>query len=155
MCRCRNVNKRTTGKHSARAATEFEQVALSVAWRVRLEYCFRQLEQLRTAFNELLVQLPAALAASPQARMLANASNPALYNIVELVYRSPTYEGQSKDFEFSRRTMTDHWQAGYADAGTILAHDQVRQLPRAEDNPALYDFVTNRLPRSAIKGIHP
>jgi hypothetical protein len=31
----------------------------------------------------------------------------------------------------------------------------VRQLPRAEDNPALYDFVTNRLPHSATKGIHP
>jgi NTE family protein len=61
--------------------------------------------------------MPAELAATPQARLLAEASDPARYNIVEMVYRSPTYEGQYKDFEFSRRTMNEHWQAGYAGCG--------------------------------------
>jgi NTE family protein len=105
---------------------------------------FRKLEKLRTAFNELLPQMPPELAATPQARMLAEASDPALYNIVELIYRSPTFEGQCKDFEFSRRTMNDHWQAGFADAGTTLAHDEVLTLPGSGDNPAIYDFLTPR-----------
>jgi NTE family protein len=103
---------------------------------------FRKLEKLRTAFNELLVRMPPELATSPQARLLAEASDPALYNIVELVYRSPTYEGQCKDFEFSRRTMKDHWQAGYADATATLAHDDVLRLPNIGDNPAIHDFLT-------------
>jgi NTE family protein len=103
---------------------------------------FRKLEKLRTAFNELLAQMPAALAASPQARLLAAAADPALYNIVELVYRSPTYEGQAKDFEFSRRTMREHWQAGHADARATLAHPEVLRLPSMKANPALYDFLT-------------
>ena len=105
---------------------------------------FRRLEKLRTAFNELLAQMPAELANSPQARLLAKASDQAVYNIVQLVYRSPTYEGQSKDFEFSRVTMTEHWRAGYDDAGVTLSHPQVLALPASEQSPAIYDFLTRR-----------
>ena len=103
---------------------------------------FRKVEKLRAAFIELLAQMPPELAATPQARMLAEASDPALYNIVELVYRSPTYEGQSKDFEFSAKTMQEHWRAGYADADTTLAHAEVLTLPSIQNSPAVYDFLT-------------
>ncbi|MDB5781782.1 MAG: hypothetical protein JWQ50_1697 [Caballeronia mineralivorans] len=105
---------------------------------------FRKLEKLRFAFNELLAQMPAELASSPQARLLAQASDPAVYNIVQLVYRSPNYEGQSKDFEFSRRTMMEHWRAGYDDAGVTLSHPKVLALPSIEQSPAIYDFLTPR-----------
>jgi NTE family protein len=125
----------------ASVATRMKEIQYSSRTRSATD-AFRRTEKLRTAFNELLAQMPAGLAASPQARLLAAASDPALYNIVELVYRSPTYEGQYKDFEFSRRTMNEHWQAGYADASTTLAHREIFELPRPEDNPALYDFLT-------------
>jgi NTE family protein len=105
---------------------------------------FRRVEKLRTAFNELLAQMPQELAASPQAQLLAQASDQAVYNIVQLVYHSPTYEGESKDYEFSRRTMEDHWRAGYQDAGTTLAHPEVLALPPVEKSPAVYDFLTRR-----------
>lgn len=113
---------------------------------------FRKLEKLRTAFNELLAQMPSELAASPQARLLAKVSDQAVYNIVQLVYRSPTYEGQSKDFEFSRRTMLEHWRAGYDDAGLTLSHPKVLALPPIEQSPAIYDFLTRR---HAAAGSHP
>ncbi|MGZ5198981.1 MAG: patatin-like phospholipase family protein [Telluria sp.] len=131
----------------AGVAVRMKEIQYSSRTRSATE-SFRKLEKLRTAFNELLVQMPPGLAASPQARLLAEASDPALYNIVELVYRSPTYEGQCKDFEFSRRTMTDHWQAGYADATATFAHDEVLTLPRIQDNPAIYDFLTPRASKS-------
>ena len=111
---------------------------------------FRRLEKLRIAFNELLAQMPAELAASPQARLLAKASDQAVYNIVQLVYRSPTYEGQSKDFEFSRRTMLEHWRAGYDDAGETLSHPQVLALPTIHQSPAIYDFLTRRHPAAGF-----
>jgi NTE family protein len=105
---------------------------------------FRRVEKLRTAFNELLAQMPQSLAASPQAKLLAEASDQAVYNIVQLVYHSPTYEGESKDYEFSRRTMEDHWRAGYEDAGATLAHPEVLALPPLEQSPAVYDFLSGR-----------
>lgn len=105
---------------------------------------FRNVQALRAAFNELLAQLPPELAGTPQARMLAEASDPAVYNIVQLIYRSPTYEGQWKDYEFSRRTMEEHWRAGYRDAQTTLAHPEVLTLPDKAQGVNVYDFLTPR-----------
>ncbi|NHZ77917.1 patatin-like phospholipase family protein [Massilia sp. CCM 8695] len=105
---------------------------------------FRKMAELRTAFKELLAQMPAALADTPQARLLAEASDDAVYNIVQLVYRSPNDEGQSKDFEFSRRTMNEHWRSGYDDAALTLSHPQIMALLAAGQSPAIYDFLTSR-----------
>ncbi len=130
----------------ASVATRMKEIQYSSRTRNATD-AFRRLEQLRTPFKQLLALMPAELAASPQALLLIDELEPALYNIVELVYRSPTYEGQYKDFEFSRRTMTDHWQAGLADATKTFAHEQIFRLPRAEDSPAHYDFLTAPAPR--------
>jgi NTE family protein len=96
---------------------------------------------LRAAFNELLPQLPETLAASPQAKLLAQASDPAVYNIVELIYRSPTYEGQSKDYAFSRRAMEDHWKAGYRDANKTLTHPEVLERSPTPSSVNVFDFL--------------
>jgi NTE family protein len=102
---------------------------------------FRRAQKLRAAVNELLGQLPAELAATPLAKRLAKESDPAVYNIVQLVYRSPTYEGQSKDFEFSRQTMEDHWRAGYRDAVETLAHPEVLKCPTSPSAVQVFDFL--------------
>ena len=127
----------------ASVAVRMKEVQFSSRTRAATDN-FRKLEKLRTAFNELLAQMPAELAKSPQARLLARASDQAVYNIVQLVYRSPTYEGQSKDFEFSRTTMNEHWRAGFDDAGVTLSHPKVLALPPIEKSPAIYDFLTRR-----------
>jgi NTE family protein len=124
----------------AAVAVRMKEVQFSSRTRAATDN-FRRVEKLRTAFNELLAQMPRELAASPQARMLAEASDQAVYNIVQLVYHSPTYEGDSKDYEFSRRTMLDHWRAGYDDAGKTLAHPEVLALPALADSPAVFDFT--------------
>lgn len=101
---------------------------------------FERGQKLRLAFNQLFAKLPAEFAKTPQAQMLAKAADPAHFNIVHLIYRSPTYEGQSKDYEFSRKTMQDHWAAGYRDAKTTLAHPEILSKPKTAVE--VYDFVT-------------
>ena len=105
---------------------------------------FRNSQRLRAAFNELLAQMPPELAATPQARLLAEAADPAVYNIVQLVYRSATYEGQSKDYEFSRRTMEEHWAAGRRDALKTLTHPEVLTRPKGVNAVEVFDFISNR-----------
>lgn len=112
---------------------------------------FRQVQELRAAFHELLAHMPPELAATPQARLLAKASDPAVYNIVQLVYRSATYEGQSKDYEFSRRTMVEHWRAGYDDATATLEHPEILTLPTTAQSVAIYDFLTPAAERRPAK----
>jgi NTE family protein len=48
-----------------------------------------------------------------------------VYNIVHLIYGPKTYEGHSKDYEFSRLSMEEHWRAGYRDARRTLRHPEV------------------------------
>jgi NTE family protein len=117
---------------------------------------FRERQKLRTAFNALLEKMPPELAATPEAKMLADASDPAVYNIVQLVYRSPTYEGESKDYEFSRQTMEDHWRTGYEHATHTLDHPEVLTPPTDPSGVAVYDFThpsaAEAAPAKAPKG---
>jgi len=103
---------------------------------------FRKLQRMRAVYNELLALMPPELAATPQAKLLARASDPARYNIVQLIYRSPDHEGQSKDYEFSRLSMEDHWAAGRRDAATTLAHPEVLALPVEQQAVHVYDFLS-------------
>ncbi|WP_426197439.1 DUF3734 domain-containing protein [Massilia sp. DWR3-1-1] len=127
----------------ATVAVRMKEVQYSSRTRAATDH-FRDSEKYRAAFKELLAQMPPALAATPQAKLLVAASDQAVYNIIQLVYHSPTYEAQSKDYEFSRRTMLDHWRAGYDDAARTLSHPEVLRLPPQAKSPAVYDFLSLR-----------
>ena len=122
-------------------AVRMKEVQFSSRTRAATD-SFKKLQKLRAAFNELLAQMPPELVATPQARLLAEASDPAVYNIVQLVYRSATYEGQSKDYEFSRRTMEEHWAAGRRDALLTLSQPEVLARPTAAHSVQTFDFTT-------------
>lgn len=134
----------------SQVAVRMKEVQFSSRTRAATD-AFCSVQKLRAAFNELLAQMPPELAATPQAKMLAKASDPAVYNIVQLIYRSAAYEGQSKDFEFSRQTMQEHWLAGYNDASATLSHPQVLALPTTAQGVAIYDFLTTALQRQSAK----
>ena len=131
----------TLPRDLSEVAVRMKEVQFSSRTRAATD-AFVRSHALRCAFNELLKQMPPKLAKSEAAQMLAAAADPALYNLVQLVYRSATYEGQSKDFEFSRRTMQEHWRAGYDDAGSTLAHPEIMTLPDAAQGIAVYDFLS-------------
>ena len=102
---------------------------------------FKRTQKLRAAFNELLKRMPPDLVATDEARLLAQSSDPAVFNIVQLIYRSPAYEGQSKDYDFSRATMTDHWKAGLRDADRTLDHPETLTPPTEASGVNVYDFT--------------
>jgi NTE family protein len=90
---------------------------------------FKRIQHMRLAAADLLRKLPKALAQSPEAETLAAMSDRKVYNIIQLIYRSKNYEGHSKDYEFSRRSMEEHWRAGHHDAVRTLKHPEVLQRP--------------------------
>jgi len=125
----------------AEVAVRMKEIQYSSRTRAATDE-FRRMQKLREVFQELLAQMPDDLKATPQAQLLAAASDPAVYNIVQLIYRSPSYEGHAKDYEFSRRTMEEHWAAGRRDAETTLAHREVLTLPTTPQAVHVYDFLT-------------
>ncbi|HEY9237512.1 MAG TPA: DUF3734 domain-containing protein, partial [Burkholderiaceae bacterium] len=74
------------------------------------------------AARRLIDKLPPALRDDPDALALARLKpDCAAVDVVHLIYRSKHYESQSKDYEFSRLSMREHWDAGRADmTGTLL-----------------------------------
>ena len=69
----------------------------------------------KVALRALLAALPEELRTSPNAALLGDLSYENAVTVVKLCYRRKPYEGPSKDFEFSRQTMLDHWRTGLED----------------------------------------
>ena len=101
---------------------------------------FKHLQKLRHALASLLGKLPDDLKSSPEARLLGNAADRTVYNIVHLIYRAKTYEGHSKDYEFSRLSMEEHWRAGYRDARRTLRHSEVLESPTSREGLLTFDL---------------
>ena len=69
----------------------------------------------KVALRALLNALPADLRNSENVALLGDLTYENAVTVVKLCYRRKPYEGPSKDYEFSRQTMLDHWHAGLHD----------------------------------------
>ncbi|KQT87118.1 patatin-like phospholipase family protein [Aurantimonas sp. Leaf443] len=135
----------------ASVAVRMKEIQFSSRTRAATD-AFTARRELRAAFQALHAQLPDALKETREARLLAAESDPAVTSIVQLIYRSPTYEGQSKDYEFSRQTMEDHWRTGYENARRTLSHREVLTPPADPPGIAVYDFINEgRAHRAALR----
>jgi NTE family protein len=79
-----------------------------------------QQQAIAQAARRLIAKLPAALREDPDAKALAEVRCEAEVAVVHLIYRSKRYESHSKDYEFSRLSMEEHWQAGRDDTAKTL-----------------------------------
>jgi NTE family protein len=89
----------------------------------------------------LFEKLPEALRNSPEAQLLQPLGNQKIYNIVHLIYRAQNYEGHSKDYDFSRASMQEHWRAGYRDAIRTLRHPEVLERPTSPEGVFTFDLL--------------
>jgi NTE family protein len=102
---------------------------------------FKYVQKLRHALAGLLKNIPDELKNSPEARLLETAAEHKVYNIVHLIYRAKNYEGHSKDYEFSRLSMQEHWHAGYHDALRTLRHREVLERPTSNEGVLTFDLA--------------
>lgn len=104
---------------------------------------FRTQQKLRAALADLIAELPERLRNTTEYALLAPHADRKVYNIIQLIYRSKHYEADSKDFEFSWKSMEDHWAAGYADTVRTLRHPEVLERPISADGVFTFDVATN------------
>lgn len=101
---------------------------------------FKRLHRLQRDLADLLGRLPDDLLEHEDVRRLKIAASHNVHNLVHLIYRARDYEGHSKDYEFSRISMQDHWRAGYHDAQRTLRHPEVLARPSSADGVATFDL---------------
>jgi NTE family protein len=93
------------------------------------------------ALSSLLEKLPKEPRDSQEVAVLNPVANRKVYNLVELIYRSKRYERDSKDYEFSRASMEDHWRAGYHDTARTLRHPEILERPKNLEGVLTFDLA--------------
>jgi NTE family protein len=101
---------------------------------------FKSVHRVQRALAALLRRLPADFEENDDLKILKSVASDKVYNIVQLIYRARNYEGHSKDYEFSRLSMQDHWRAGYHDAVRTLRHPEVLTRPTSLDGVYTFDL---------------
>jgi NTE family protein len=101
---------------------------------------FKSLHRLQRELAALLSKLPEDLREHEDLSLLRKAASHNVHNLVHLIYRARDYEGHSKDYEFSRASMQDHWRAGYHDALRTLRHPEVLARPTSADGVSTFDL---------------
>jgi NTE family protein len=113
---------------------------------------FEQIQDLRHTIAKAVAALPQELARLPEIVALGDCIDHSVYNIVHLIYRSRRYEGDAKDYEFSRLSMDDHWRAGYRDAALTLQHPEVFERPPDRQGVFTFDIGRAQLKESDNEG---
>lgn len=104
---------------------------------------FKKEQRLRNALADLIAKLPDRLRETPEFALLNPEAGRKVYSIVQLIYRSKHYEGESKDFEFSSLSMEDHWAAGLNDTVRTLRHPEVLERPGTADGVFTFDVAAH------------
>ena len=101
---------------------------------------FKSLHRLQRDLAALLSRLPEDLREQEDVKLLRTVASNNVHSLVHLIYRARDYEGHSKDYEFSRLSMQDHWRAGYHDALRTLRHPEVLARPTSADGVSTFDL---------------
>jgi len=96
---------------------------------------------LQQALASLLGRLPPRLRDEPEVAALAAHLHSEPIDIVHLIYRNKPYELDSKDYEFSRITLREHWEAGMRDMRSTLAHPEYLLREAQAGGVTTYDLA--------------
>ncbi|MEG3149639.1 patatin-like phospholipase family protein [Sphingomonas sp. ZT3P38] len=135
------------------AATERPRTIMDVAARekeIRFSSRTRQVSDQvmrirkdREIARKVLAKLPAALRDDPDVLALAANSAEHPVNLVQLIYRTNAWEGGSRDFEFSARTMREHWHAGHAAVNETMVNARLVAANIETGKSAAFDLTAH------------
>jgi NTE family protein len=103
---------------------------------------FRRQHNMRRAMRRMLDAMSPAQRAALDVPGVEDMCSDAVMNIVHLIYRRKVYESHAKDYEFSRRSMEDHWAAGYADTRRSLSHPGLLDPPPPHIGVVVHDLTS-------------
>jgi NTE family protein len=126
-------------RNIAEVITRQKEIQYSSRTRAGTDH-FKRVQRIRRAIDALLRELPEEFAHNEEVQILETVASRKVYNVVQLIYRARNYEGHSKDYEFSRLSMQDHWRAGYHDAVRTLRHPEVLTRPTSLDGVLTFDL---------------
>ncbi len=107
-------------------------------------------QDLHQRLRALAALLPPARRSDPQVQQLLAGTRDTAITLVHLIHRHKGSETQTRDYEFSRASMQEHWQVGHAD----MAHS-LRSLATTKAKPEPGDFRVFDYTRPVHPGVTP
>ncbi|MCJ2180646.1 patatin-like phospholipase family protein [Novosphingobium album (ex Hu et al. 2023)] len=104
----------------------------------------RQMQTMRAAARRLARKLPEEWRKDPDLAAVLNHHPEGAVAVMHLINRTRGYESNSKDYEFSRMTVEEHWAAGRADALWSLEHPDWTGRSLAPDEIMTFDLAGDR-----------
>jgi NTE family protein len=101
----------------------------------------KKIHDARKALRDLLSKLPDDLKSDPSVKFLCEVSKENTVTVVHLIYRSKNYESSSKDYDFSRLGMVEHWNAGARDVHLSMRHKDWLERPQSDETMVTYDLT--------------
>ena len=100
----------------------------------------REIEALRSTLADVIAKLPPNLRADPQVKKLEGISRRGPLSLVHLINRCDTKSSDFKDFEFSRATVDQLWQAGHDDVQKVLQHPEACRVTDLGNGVRVFDL---------------
>ena len=100
-----------------------------------------EMQRLRGALRRLIRRLPADLRNDRDLRALDATLHTQRVDIVHLIYRQSAFESESKDYEFSRPSMLEHWQSGIDDMRRTHQHLDRLHASALDPDVTVYDLA--------------
>ena len=105
----------------------------------------KKVHDAKKAVRELIAKLPDSFKDDPLVATLNEAAKENTVTVVHLIYRSKTHEASSKDYDFSRLGMVEHWAAGERDVYSSMSHPEWLNRPQSGETMVTYDLCENGL----------
>ena len=100
---------------------------------------YRKLREWKDHLARALAKLPPSDLTEEERRLKDELSKLPDLTILQLIYQQKSYEGQTRDYDFSRASMEEHWQAGLEDTRRTLTHREWLELPKHGSTIVVHD----------------
>ncbi|MCG6204920.1 patatin-like phospholipase family protein [Rhodopseudomonas sp. HC1] len=101
----------------------------------------KQIHNTRKALRHLIDRLPDELRNDPAYAILHEAAKENAVTVVHLIYRKRDYEASSKDYDFSRLNMIEHWKSGEQDVYVSMRHQEWQRPPQDGETMVTWDLT--------------
>ena len=99
-----------------------------------------KLRREREAIRRVLDKLPDDLRTDPDVVALTDMAREYPVNVVQLIYRANDWESGSRDYEFSARTMAEHWAAGREAVAATIDRSELVAANILDGKTAAFDL---------------
>jgi NTE family protein len=100
--------------------------------------------KLKTQLRDAIAKIPEADLSDEQKQLRKDLAVLPAANILQLIYKQKAYEGDAKDYEFSRLSMREHWRSGYHDTQNTLSIKSWLSVPGHGEGIVSHDIHHER-----------